>query len=85
VGVAYSQTLTASGDTPITWTATGMPGWATLDSNGTLHGTPNAAATTTIHATATNATGSNSKDLSLTVGSAGSSAVMTGSFKGTVR
>jgi Putative Ig domain len=49
VGVAYAQTLTASGGTPpYTWTAaTPLPDWLTLDAAGRLTGTPAAAAAAT--------------------------------------
>jgi protocatechuate 3,4-dioxygenase beta subunit len=58
VGTAYSQTFTQSGGaTPITFSATGLPAWATLNaSTGALTGTPNntTSATFTITATDTN-------------------------------
>lgn len=57
VGTAYSTVLAATGDATITWTATGLPGWATLDSDGTLHGTPNTATPATITFTAHNSAG----------------------------
>jgi Putative Ig domain len=49
VGVAYAQTLAASGGTPpYTWTAvTPLPDWLTLDAAGRLTGTPPAAAAAT--------------------------------------
>jgi len=42
VGVAYSQSLTVTGGTsPYNWSATGLPGWLTLNpSTGVLSGTP---------------------------------------------
>lgn len=58
VGTPYSFTFTATGTTPITWTGTGLPGWATLASGGLFSGTPSAAATTTFNVTATNTAGS---------------------------
>lgn len=71
VGTAYSQTLTATGDTPITWTvSTGaIPAWAALNaSTGALTGTPNAAAVTSFTVTATNATSPpDTKALSITI------------------
>jgi hypothetical protein len=48
IGVAYSQTLAATGGTsPYTWSVGGgaLPGGLTLASNGSLTGTPNAAGT----------------------------------------
>lgn len=59
VGAAYSYQFTATGTTPISWTATGLPAWASFNtSTGTITGTPNAVATSTVAVTATNAAGS---------------------------
>ena len=69
-GAAYSQTLVASGTTPITWAVTSgtLPAGLTLGSStGILSGTPTAAGVSTFTVSATNAAGSNSKQLSLTV------------------
>jgi hypothetical protein len=90
VGVAYSQSIAATGTTPITITSTGgLPGWATLDATGLVHGTPNTSATSTIAAVATNTAGSDSKNVSLTINPAPSIAARTSSgkvsFSGTVR
>jgi len=73
VGVAYSQTLTATGDTPITWSVVvgSLPAWASLNtSTGAITGTPNAAATTSFTVRATNAAGQNDKALSITIAAA---------------
>ena len=68
LGVAYSFQFAAGGSAPITWSGTGLPGWATLSSAGMLTGTPNAVAVSTLHITATNGTGSDGPhDFSLTV------------------
>ena len=62
VGVAYSWTIcTASGSLgPFTWSLTGAPAWMTIDSTGTISGTPTAAAsytfTVSVLDTSTNAT-----------------------------
>ena len=69
-GAAYSQTLTATGTTPMTWTVTGgaLPSGLTLGSStGTISGTPTTTGVFAPTVTATNAGGSNSKQLSLTV------------------
>lgn len=57
LGVAYSFQFVGTGTAPVTWTATGLPGWASLATNGLLTGTPNANVTTTFNVTATNGTG----------------------------
>ncbi len=58
VGTPYSYTFTASGTTPITWSATGLPAWAALSPTGIFSGTPSAAATTVFNVTASNTAGS---------------------------
>jgi hypothetical protein len=71
LGVAYSQTLQASGGTaPYTWSATGLPAGLTLDpATGILSGTPTAGGTSTIAVTVTDAAqGTATASLSLTVG-----------------
>ena len=70
VGAAYSETLTAFGDTPITWSVVSgsLPSWATLNSStGAITGTPDAAAVTSFTIQATNSAGTNNKALSITV------------------
>ena len=57
-GNSYSYTFTATGDPTITWSATGLPGWATLNAaTGVLSGVA-AAGTSAIGVTATNGCGS---------------------------
>ena len=73
VGTAYSQTLTASGSTPITWSIVSgsLPSWATLNtSTGAITGTPDTAAVTSFTVQATNSAGSATQPLSITVVSA---------------
>ena len=71
VGTAYSQTLVATGDTPITWTVSGtLPAGLTLNSDGTITGIPSAEGTSTVTVTATNASGSDSKEYTLNIKSA---------------
>lgn len=90
LSVAYSYTFTATGDLPITWSATGLPSWASFNtSSGTLSGTPDAAATSTINVSASNSVGSDGpKAFSLPVGALGNAnaivqgtAVCTGACK----
>src|SRR5581483_5344503 len=73
VGVAYSQTLTATGDTPITWDISAGSLTAcnlTLFSTGLVSGTPASATTCNFTARATNGAGDNTKALSVTINAA---------------
>ena len=74
VGTAYSQTLTATGDTPITWSIdTGsLPDGLTLSTAGVIAGTPETANTFNFTVKATNATGSGTKALSIVIAPSGS-------------
>ena len=76
VGTSYSQTLTATGTAPITWSITdgSLPTGLTLnESTGEISGTPTTAGTSTFTVTATNTVGSDnsvatdSKELSITI------------------
>ena len=70
VAVAYSQQLTANGDTPITWAVvTGsLPAGLTLNTaTGLISGTPTGAGTFNLTFSATNSTGSDTKALSIVV------------------
>lgn len=70
--VAFSQTLVATGDTPITWAVTAgtiVPGLS-LSSAGVLSGTPTAAGAYDFTVTATNAGGSDPQQYTGTVGAA---------------
>jgi hypothetical protein len=73
VGSAYSVQFTAAGTTPITWAVTSgtLPTGLTFSSSGLLSGTPTVTSTGSITFTATNAVGSTSLPLSLTVAAAG--------------
>ena len=70
VGTAYSQTLVATGDPTITWNVSNgsLPEVLSLDaSTGVISGTPTTAGKSTFTVTATNAYGSDSKKLSITI------------------
>ena len=70
VNRAYSQTLAATGDMPITWSLSSgsLPVGLSLDSaTGAIAGTPTAIGTSNFTVTATNNIGSDSKDLSIVV------------------
>jgi len=71
VGTAYSQTLAATGDTPITWSLESgtLPTGLTLATSGTISGTPSTANTFTFTVKATNNAGSITKSLSITIAS----------------
>ena len=65
VGTAYSQTLTATGATPITWSVTGALPPGLSRSGASISGTPTAPGAWQITATATNAFGSASRVLTI--------------------
>ena len=69
VGEAYSQTLTATGTAPITWSIDGgLPADLSLNVNtGEISGTPTADGTAKFTVKATNSAGSNTKELSITI------------------
>ena len=70
VGTVYSQTLTATGDPTITWNVTSdtLPAGLTLDTKtGTISGTPTTANTYNFTVTATNDSGNDSKEFTLTI------------------
>ena len=67
VGTEYKQTLTATGSN-ITWSSNDLPAWLTLDSDGTISGTPTTANTYTFTVTAKNSAGSDDKTFTLTIG-----------------
>ena len=68
-GTSYTHTLTATGDTPITWTLSGgsLPDGLSLGSSGILYGTPDKAGAYYFTVQATNSAGTASQTLSLIV------------------
>jgi formylglycine-generating enzyme required for sulfatase activity len=67
VGVAYSQTLAATGDTPISWSFDGaLPEGLNLEANA-IKGTPTAAGKSIFTVKATNAIESDTKKLTITI------------------
>ena len=71
VNTAYSQTLAATGDTPITWSIDSgdLPDGLSL-SGSTISGTPTAAGTFSFTVKAQNSTGTDTKALSIKIGAA---------------
>lgn len=82
VGVAYSQTVSATGDATITFsTVSGaLPTGLTLNSDGTITGTPTTAETGSFTARATNSSGTDDQALSITIDVAPAS--VSGRFSG---
>ena len=78
-GTPYSQTLSASGTKPMTWSlASGtLPAGLTLNANGTITGTPTAPGTFNFVVEATNAGGSATQPLSIVVTAATVAPVIT--------
>ena len=72
VGEAYSQTLTATGTAPITWSIDGgLPaGLSMNEDTGEISGTPTADGTAKFTVKATNSAGSNTKELSIMIAKA---------------
>ena len=68
-GTAYSQSLTATGDDPITWElASGnLPGGLTLNADGTITGTPTAGGNFTFTVRAANGVDSVTKQLTIAI------------------
>ena len=68
VGEPYSASLGADGTAPITWSVSGsLPAGLTLNNGGMITGTPTTVATSTFTVTATNAYGSDSRELSIKI------------------
>jgi len=77
VGTAYSKTLEATGDTPISWSikSGNLPAGLSLSGN-TISGTPTAVGTFNITIKATNAGGSDEKNFSIVVSAAAINNIM---------
>ena len=71
VGTSYALTLGASGGTTYTWSATGLPGGLAISAAGVVSGTPTAAGTFSVTATASSGGSSGSATFTITVASAG--------------
>lgn len=74
-GVVYSQTLTASGTTPITWSLTGgalPPGLSLVSSTGVISGTPSSTGIFSFGVQAQNTAGTSAATFNLTVNPASS-------------
>ena len=65
--MAYSAQVEATGTAPITFSATGLPAGLSMSSGGLISGTPAESGSFTVSITATNAVGSDSESLSLSV------------------
>lgn len=87
VGVAYSETLAATGDATIVWTccaAGALPDGLSLATDGDLTGTPTVSDTFNFTVTATNDTGNDTQALSLTINPSNNpSVVSTGTVSAT--
>ena len=58
IGTSYSATMAASGGaSPLTWSATGLPSGLSINSSGTISGTPAATGTSNVNVTVTDASG----------------------------
>jgi Domain of unknown function (DUF4082)/Bacterial Ig domain/Putative Ig domain len=67
VGTAFSYTITASNN-PTSFNATNLPAWATVNTTtGVISGTPTAAGTSNVTLSATNAAGTGTAPLTLTI------------------
>jgi len=69
VGTSYSQTLAATGDTPITWSLDSgtLPAGLTLSADGVISGTPTTTGTSTFTVMATNTNGDDTATLTITI------------------
>ena len=66
-GELYNVTLDATGTSPLTWTATGLPDGLTLNTSGKLTGVPKVSGTFTVVVTAENSVGNDTKEYTLTI------------------
>ena len=75
VGRQYSQTLRATGTTPITWSAEGLPAGLSVEGSA-ITGKPSTAGTFNVNIIAQNSSGSDEKTLQLVIKSNGSTTVV---------
>ena len=68
VGVSFSNTVTATGSTPITFGASSLPAGLSISTNGVITGTPNAAGTNVATLTASNAYGVTNQSTTFVIG-----------------
>jgi len=78
VGVAFSNTATASGTTPITFSGTNLPGGLNIASSGVISGTPTNAGTNTSTLTASNSVGTTNQSVTFTIAKGSSTLVLSG-------
>lgn len=73
VGTAFTQALSASGTSPITWSVSSgsLPSGVSLSSSGNLTGTPTSAGSGSVTVQASNAAGQTTRALSWTVAASG--------------
>jgi len=73
IGTEYSQTLAATGSTPIIWTIESgdLPNGLILNADGVISGTPTAEGTFTFTVKATNNVGSDNKEFKIRIESVG--------------
>jgi LruC domain-containing protein len=76
VNQAFSYTITATGTTPITFSAMNLPNGLTFSGN-TISGTPTASGTTNVTLTADNIVGTDTKTLVITIAPAGTPPTIT--------
>jgi hypothetical protein len=67
VGVAFSNTITATGSTPIAFSGTGLPNGLSVATNGVISGTPTAAGPFNATLTASNSVGSTNQAATFTI------------------
>ena len=68
VGEAYSATVTATGEGPLTFSATGLPAGVSIDgTTGVISGTPTTAGDSTATVTVTNDLGEDSEEYEITI------------------
>ena len=83
INVPFTYTIQASGASPITFQASPLPPGLTLQSNGTINGTPTALGQTNVNLTATNSLGSATAVLSLTIAANVSAPLITSALTAT--